>query len=237
MLSNSTQSTINMWKFSVIFVGLFMGPNCLQAGSEIPVWTGPSFRATQSEYDVKAPHEARKSTVYISKYGMKMISGAVGGPRGSEGTSTIFIAKEKEGYLIIPELKMYIDPENSEGTIVEDDKATGIFARVPCEHFKHSQSLGLVMLKQRATEKWRCSNQVGASDLIQYMDKELKCVIRTESGGGQIIELSQITLENFPKDFFDIPKGYRKGTMRELFQNPSTLPSYSPSIQSPEAPP
>lgn len=236
MCPNYPQSMANAYKFIIIFFGLFAGASQLHAASDMPVWTGPSFRATQVEYDDKTPSEARKATIYMSKYGLKMISGGLGGPRGVDGASTIFIAKGDEGYLIIPELKLYIDPASSEGTIVKEDNVTGIFARSPCEHFKHSQSLGAVMLKQRAAEKWRCSNQQGVGDVIHYMDNELKCVVRSESGGGHIVELNDITLENYPKEFFDIPKGYRKGTMRDLFQNPSTLPTYNAGTPTPVNP-
>jgi hypothetical protein len=236
MRSNCFKFKTRIREMAIIIAGLTMLNTQTQASSGVPSWAGPSFRATQTEYNVKAPEESRSATVYMSKYGVKMVSGGLDGSRDSSAGSTIFIAVKDEAYLIIPERKMYIDPSNSEGAIVKDDDATGIFATKPCEHFKHAESIGLVKLKDRDTEKWRCSNQPGASDVIHYMDKNLKCVIRSETGDGTVTELSDITLENHPKEFFEIPKGYRKGTLRELFQNPSALPPYESAAPSPIAP-
>lgn len=190
------------------------------------IWNGPSFRAIQIDSDRKNVEDVSKTEIYVSQYGFKMVSSAVGLPTGGQLSKTIFLAKQDVGYLIIPDLKLYIDPENSEGTIAKDDIETGLLVTEPCVGFKNVRSLGPENLKSRKTTKWRCSNQEGVSEVIQHMDVELKCVIRSETADGRISELTDITMEHFSPDQFELPQGYRKGTMRELFSNPHTLPKY-----------
>lgn len=206
---------------------LILSSTIAVADSEFSVWKGPSFRATQVVYDAKSPSEAQKGNVYVSKDGLKMITGGIPGPNGMRASSMVVIVKGIESYLVIPDLKLYIDQKSGAGgTKMEVDNVTGIFSPAPCLNFKYSHSLGVVTLNQRQMEKWRCGNQPGVGDVIHYMDKELKCVVRSESGTGHIVELRDVALVAIPKDTFDIPKDYHKGTMNDLFQNPQSLPAY-----------
>lgn len=206
-------------KMKMWIAGLLMIAGSAQAAESVQWGNGPSFTAQLKESNKYMSGAGKKSSVWVSKHGVRMEAPA------PDGSKIVSLVKKDGAYMLFTGKRMYFNP--GEGPSQPVDKGSvAVFSTKVCMDHKSSKKTGTVNIKGRKLEKWMCNNQSGVEDSVHLFDPELGRVVREELPDGTITELTNIAVKKLPRKFFEIPSDYRKVTMQDLFTGAVQLPAF-----------
>lgn len=172
---------------------------------------GPALSAKHVEQDGDS---TIVSKVYISEAGMRRV--AASAPDGE----MIYVSNfnQRKTWLLLPGKRVYVDMgsmEDSGQPMAEVDVST-LFHSEPCKGFDLTKQLGPASVGGRQTQQWMCGNSKTRHQVKQWFDPELKLVIKEQNPQHGSVELHDIKVASQPDTLFDLPKGYKKGSMKDL---------------------
>jgi hypothetical protein len=193
----------NLWA-TLLFLGLIpvlILSSQAAAQHSLPV----SFSADFTETETATGKPTAAGNLKAGPHGMRMEGNF---ETGHEPYMMIINFQERMMWNIMPAEQLYFaapfDPASARGE--EDPQRFGL--GVPCpEPGAKATRLGSETLQGRMTEKWRCVNPAGETDIV-WFDPKLRVPIREESDDGTIFELLNIREETFPADLFQPPPDF-----------------------------
>ncbi|MEJ2611116.1 MAG: hypothetical protein P8179_13795 [Candidatus Thiodiazotropha sp.] len=185
-----------------------------------------SFRAELVEYNLRHAQKIKRSNIILSDQGMRAELGHI----NRENLLIIYIQNYETGqqWLASPKKLCYskLSTDKAVGESGGSDRVVtpSILDRVPCQG-EHGLKRAARMVKGKELSVWECTSEQGRKTMQHYSDL-LGLVIRQQSDGGEVRELTDISLMGISERDFMPSSLWREVALDELLFNTPLLPEY-----------
>jgi hypothetical protein len=184
------------------------------------------FRAKLVEYNIRHAQKIKRSNIILSDLGLRAELGHI----NRENLQIIYIQNYETGqqwlaspkklcYSKLPTDKAVEAPGNSDRVV-----APSILDGVPCQG-EHGLKKTARMVNGKELSVWECTNEQGKKTMQHYSEL-LGLVIRQQSDGGEVRELTDISLMGISERDFMPSSLWREVALDELLFNTPLLPEY-----------